>query len=83
MTLLPSPPLTTGSFLATIFFEDVASADCTAAIASVISQRTFAQKRLVVPVHCAGLSMMGVSLGGIEKNVSPTGGEARGLESLP
>jgi hypothetical protein len=32
MTLLPSPPLTAGSFLATIFFEDVAWLDCTAAM---------------------------------------------------
>jgi hypothetical protein len=32
MTLLPNPPLTTGSFLATIFFEDVAWLDCTAEI---------------------------------------------------
>jgi hypothetical protein len=32
MTLLPNPPLTTGSFPATIFFEDVAWLDCTAAI---------------------------------------------------
>jgi hypothetical protein len=30
--LLPNPPLTTGSFLATIFFEDVACVDCTAAM---------------------------------------------------
>jgi hypothetical protein len=30
--LLPNPPLTTGSFLAAIFFEDVAWLDCTAAI---------------------------------------------------
>lgn len=30
MTLLPNPPLTTGSFLATSFFEDVAWLDCTA-----------------------------------------------------
>ena len=37
MTLLPNPPLTTGSFLATIFFEDVASVDCTAARTSIIS----------------------------------------------
>jgi hypothetical protein len=30
--LLPNPPLTTGSFLATSFFEDVAYINCTAEI---------------------------------------------------
>jgi hypothetical protein len=30
--LLPNPPLTTGSFLATSFFEDVACINCTAEI---------------------------------------------------
>ena len=32
MTLLPNPPLTTGSFLSTSFFEDVACINCTAEI---------------------------------------------------
>ena len=38
MTLLPNPPLTAGSLLATIFFEDVACIDCTAAMSPSVIQ---------------------------------------------